>query len=317
MAALRLARAYTGKDSYILVEGGYHGLFDAVLWSSAVELMEPGQEKPELKAYGEGVPDIVKQLIHSVPLNDANFLEDTLRKHGDKIGALLIEPIMGNCCGITADPQYVKDIRELCDRHGVIMIVDEVKTGFRVARGGVQELMGVKADLCTFAKAIANGYPISVLAGREEIMRKIGDGVAHGGTYTAHSVSIAAAEKTLEILDETDTLERIESFGKKMQSGISDILTRRKIPHVFVGHPSMAGLFFAESAPSNYRDWVNSDYTLYNTIAPHLHDLGILCEPDSREPWFVSAAHDDACLTETVEKFEVALDEALTELGRN
>jgi glutamate-1-semialdehyde 2,1-aminomutase len=227
MAALRLARAYTGKDSYILVEGGYHGLFDAVLWSSAVELMEPGQEKPELKAYGEGVPDIVKQLIHSVPLNDANFLEDTLRKHGDKIGALLIEPIMGNCCGITADPQYVKDIRELCDRHGVIMIVDEVKTGFRVARGGVQELMGVKADLCTFAKAIANGYPISVLAGREEIMRKIGDGVAHGGTYTAHSVSIAAAEKTLEILDETDALERIESFGKKMQSGISDILTRR------------------------------------------------------------------------------------------
>jgi glutamate-1-semialdehyde 2,1-aminomutase len=317
MAALRLARAYTGKDSYILVEGGYHGLFDAVLWSSAVELMEPGQEEPELKAYGEGVPEIVKQLIHSVPLNDANFLEDTLRKHGDKIGALLIEPIMGNCCGITADPQYVKDIRELCDRHGVIMIVDEVKTGFRVARGGVQELMGVKADLCTFAKAIANGYPISVLAGREEIMRKIGDGVAHGGTYTAHSVSIAAAEKTLEILDETDALERIESFGKKMQSGISDILTRRKIPHVFVGHPSMAGLFFAESAPSNYRDWVNSDYTLYNTIAPHLHDLGILCEPDSREPWFVSAAHDDACLTETVEKFEVALDEALTELGRN
>ena len=93
------------------------------------------------------------------------------------------------------------------------MLIDEVKTGFRVARGGVQELYGVKADLCTFAKAVGNGYPISVLAGREEIMRKIGRGVAHGGTYTAHSVSLAAAEKTLQILDQTDALERIAEYG--------------------------------------------------------------------------------------------------------
>ena len=119
---------------------------------------------------------------------------------------MLIEPIMGNCLGIAAEPEYLRAARELCDKYGVVLLIDEVKTGFRVARGGVQELYGVKADLCTFAKAVANGYPISVLAGREHIMRKIGRGVAHGGTYTAHSVSLAAAEKTLEILDETDAL---------------------------------------------------------------------------------------------------------------
>jgi len=317
ISALRLARGYTGKDSYIVVEGGYHGLHDATLWQAAVEKMGPGDRVPPLVPYSEGVPQLVKQLIHCVPLNDADFLEDVLRKNGDQIAAFLIEPIMGNCCGITAQADYVKAVRELCDRYGVVMIIDEVKTGFRVARGGVQQLMGVNADICTFAKALANGYPISVVAGREEIMRKIGKGVAHGGTYTAHSVSIAAANKTLEILDETDALKTIEKYGRKMQAGISKILDARGIAHNFVGHPSMAGLFFAEKAPTNYRDWVKSDYTLYDKMAPHLHDLGILCEPDSREPWFISEAHDDSCLAETIEKFEIALDTTLEELGRS
>ena len=317
ISALRLARGYTKKDSYIIVEGGYHGLHDATLWNAAVEKMGPGDLVPPLVPYSEGVPQLVKQLVHCVPLNDANFLEDVLKKNGDQIGAFLIEPIMGNCCGITAQADYVKAVRELCDRYGVVMIIDEVKTGFRVARGGVQELMDVKADICTFAKALANGYPISVVAGREEIMRKIGKGVAHGGTYTAHSVSIAAANKTLEILDETDALKTIETYGKNLQAGISKILDARGIAHNFVGHPSMAGLFFAENAPTNYRDWVQSDYTLYDAMAQHLHDLGILCEPDSREPWFISEAHDDACLSETVEKFEIALDTTLEQLGRS
>ena len=315
MAALRLARAYTGKDSYVIVEGGYHGLFDSVLWYTAVEDWAEGGGEPELVPYGEGVPMLLKQLVHQVPLNDANKLEDVLKKHGDDIGAFLIEPIMGNCCGITADAQYVKDVRALCDKYGVVMIVDEVKTGFRVARGGVQELMGVEADLCTFAKAVANGYPISVLAGREDIMRKIGNGVAHGGTYTAHSVSLAAAEKTLEILDETSALDDIAAYGRAMQSGMSEILGRHDIPHSFVGHPSMGGLFFSETPPSNYRDWKDSDYTFYDTLAPVMHDLGVLCEPDSREPWFVSAAHDEACLAQTLEAFEAAVAETALTLG--
>ncbi len=316
ISALRLARGYTGKDSYIIVEGGYHGLHDATLWNAAVEKMNPGDRVPPLEPYSQGVPKLVKQMVHCVPLNDANFLEDVLKKHGDQIGAFLIEPIMGNCCGIPAQAEYVAAARELCDRHDVVMIVDEVKTGFRVARGGVQELMNVQADLCTFAKALANGYPISAIAGREEIMRKIGNGVAHGGTYTAHSVSIAAANKTLEILDETDALKTIEKYGKNMQEGFSKVLDARGIPHNFVGHPSMGGLFFAEEAPTNYRDWVHSDSTLYNAMAQHLHDLGILCEPDSREPWFICESHSNGCLDETVEKFEIALDITLKQLGR-
>lgn len=315
MAALRLARAYSGRDSYIVVEGGYHGLFDAALWYASVEDWEPGQGDPELVPYGEGIPSILRRLIHTVPLNDANKLEDVLKKHHNEIGALLIEAILGNCCSITANRQYVQDVRMLCDKYNVVMIMDEVKTGFRVARGGAQSIYGIKPDLCTFAKAVANGYPISVLAGRSEIMGRIGDGVAHGGTYTAHSVALAAAETTLQILDETSALDDIAAYGTALQAGISEILKPRGIGHSFVGHPSMGGLFFNETPPQNYRDWKTSDYTFYDTMAPFLHDLGILCEPDSREPWFISTAHDEACLKATLKAFETAVDQTLHHLA--
>ena len=314
MAALRLARAHSGRDSYVVVEGGYHGLFDAVLWYSSVEDWEPGKGEPELRPYGQGVPPLLKRLVHSVPMNDANRLEDVLKKHHNEIGSLLIEAILGNCCSIAANRQYVQDVRALCDRYDVVMIMDEVKTGFRVARGGAQSLYGVTPDLCTFAKAVANGYPISVLAGRSEIMDRVGKGVAHGGTYTAHSVSLAAAEATLTILDETSALDDIAAYGAALQSGISAILKPRGIAHSFVGHPSMGGLFFADTPPQNYRDWKKSDYTFYDTMAQFLHDLGVLCEPDSREPWFVSAAHDQTCLRATLKAFEAAVEQTLDAL---
>ncbi len=310
MAALRLARGYTGKDSYVIVEGGYHGLFDAALWTSDVKNWS-GQGDPEVVPYSEGVPHILKRMFYSVPLNDANKLEDTLKKYGRDIAALLIEPIMGNCCSIAADPAYLKAARELCDRYGVVLIIDEVKTGFRVAKGGVQELYGVKADLCTFAKAVGNGYPISVVAGREDIMRMYGRGVAHGGTYTAHSVSLAAAEETLRILDETTALADIADYGKALMAGMGKLLKARGITHSFSGHPAMFGLFFADKAPTTYRDWKRSDYRFYDALAPRLHDRGVLCEPDSREPWFICAGHDQSCLKDTLKGFEAALDEQI------
>ena len=315
MAALRLARAHTGKDSHIVVEGGYHGVFDSVLWYADLEEWNPDEGDPPIEAFSDGVPGLLKKLVHFTPLNDANYLEDLLKRHHQDIGAFLIEPIMGNCCSIIATLEYVAAARELCDKYNVVMIVDEVKTGFRVARGGVQELMGFKADLCTFAKALGNGYPISVVAGREDIMRRIGDGVIHGGTYTCHSVTLAAAEKTLEILDETDALESIAEYGSKMQQGMSEILASRGIAHCFSGHPSMGGLFFNETPPTNYRSWLNSDYTFYDTMAPELHDLGVLCEPDSREPWFICEAHSkDHSLSQTLAAFEKAVESTMNKV---
>ena len=316
MAALRLARAFTGKDDYVILEGSYHGLFDAAMWYTPMDKWSQVGE-PEVYPYSEGVPLSTRNFAHFVQANDANQLEDVFKRHAGSIACLLIEPIMGNCLGIATDPGYIRAARELCDRHGVVLIIDEVKSGFRVARGGVQELYGVQADLCTFAKAIANGYPISVLAGREDIMRKIGRGVAHGGTYTAHPVSLAAAERTLQILDETDALERIAAYGTRLRSGMSSILKARGVAHSFVGHPSMGGLYFAHEPPRTYRDWKSSDYTFYDAAARVLHDERILCEPDSREPWFICAAHDDSCLRDTLAGFEVAIDTTLETLGKS
>jgi len=314
MAGLRLARAFTDKDDYVLLEGGYHGLFDAAMWFTPMDKWSMVGE-PEVRPYSEGVPISTRSFAHFVQANDANQLEQVLKKHSHRIACLLIEPIMGNCLGIAAEPGYLRAARELCDKYGVVLFIDEVKTGFRVARGGVQELYGVNADLCTFAKAMGNGYPISVLAGREAIMRKIGKGVAHGGTYTAHSVSLAAAEATLQILDETDALERIAAYGLRLREGMRACLNARGIAHSFVGHPSMSGLYFSEKPPRNYRDWKGSDYTFYDAMARVLHDSGVLCEPDSREPWFVSAAHDDSCLSDTLAAFEFAVDTTLKTQG--
>src|SRR5499427_4452688 len=219
MAALRLARAYTKKDNYVILEGSYHGLFDAAMWYTPMDKWSEVGD-PVVYPYSEGVPLATRNFAHFVQANDANQLEDVLKRHGHSIACLLIEPIMGNCLGIAAEPDYVRAARELCDRYGVVMIIDEVKTGFRVARGGVQELYGVRADLCTFAKALANGYPISVLAGREDIMRKLGRGVAHGGTYTAHPVSLAAAARTLERVGLLEDLERIAAYGTRLRNGM-------------------------------------------------------------------------------------------------
>ena len=316
MAALRTARAFTGKDSHIVVEGGYHGVFDGVLFYADIEEWDPAAGDPPIEADSKGIPGILKKLAHFTPLNDANYLESLLKRHHQDIGAFLIEPIMGNCCSISATREYVLAARELCEKYNVLMIVDEVKTGFRVARGGVQELLGFKADICTFAKAMGNGYPISVVAGREDIMRQIGNGVIHGGTYTCHSVSLAAANKTLEILDETDALETIANYGTAMQAGMTKILDARNIPHSFTGHPSMGGLFFNATAPDNYRDWLNSNYGFYDAMAPQLHDLGVLCEPDSREPWFICESHaKDDSLVQTLQAFEQAVDITLEKTG--
>ncbi len=312
MASLRLARAYTGRDSYLLVEGGYHGLFDAAMWMANLEDWEAGSNRdPEVVSYGKGIPQTLKELAHLVPMNDFQRLEDTFKRHGHTLAAMLIEPIQGNCCGITAQVEYVRLARRLCDEYGVLLIIDEVKTGFRVGKGGIQGIMGVTPDITTFAKAVANGYPIAVVAGREDVMRTFRyGGASHGGTYTAHSVSLAAAEECLRILDETPALETLANYGERLKAGISEILNARHIVHSYTGHSSMFGLFFAEKAPDNYRDWKTSDYSFYDQIAYYLHDLGIIVEPDSREPWFMCEAHgrDETCLTDTLKAVEIAVD---------
>ncbi len=313
MAALRLARAVTGRDGYVTFEGSYHGVFDAAMWRADVENLEDLNGDPEIVSYGKGIPGIIRSIFWQVPYNDPTRLEDVLKKNADKIAAVLIEPILGNCCGIPSQPEAIKAIRALCTKYDVLMIVDEVKTGFRVGKGGAQEYYGIQGDIFTVAKAMGNGYPIAAVCGREDLMRNYGRGVVHGGTYTAQAMSLAAAEKTLTILRDTPALANIAEYGRKMQTGMSRILNARGIAHSFAGHPSMGGLFFRAEPPKNYRDWKTSDYSFYDALAANLIDRGVLCEPDSREPWFISSEHDDRCLSDTLKAFESAVDVTMEE----
>ena len=316
MAALRLARAVTGRDGYVTFEGSYHGVFDAAMWRADVENLEDINGDPEIVSYGKGIPGIIRSIFWQVPYNDPTRLEDVLKKNASKIAAVLIEPILGNCCGIPSQPEAIKAIRDLCTKYDVLMIVDEVKTGFRVGKGGAQEHYGIQGDIFTVAKAMGNGYPIAAVCGREDLMRNYGRGVVHGGTYTAQAMSLAAAEKTLTILRDTPALANIADYGRKMQTGMSRILNARGIAHSFAGHPSMGGLFFRAEPPKNYRDWKTSDYSFYDALAANLIDRGVLCEPDSREPWFISSMHDERCLSDTLKAFESAVDVTTEEMNK-
>ena len=316
MAALRLARAYTGRDDYVILEGSYHGLFDAAMWYTPMDKWAPGR-RPRSVAVQRGDSGQHAQLCafragerRRAARGCASSAAPT------RIACLLIEPIMGNCLGIAADPEYLRAARALCDRYGVVLIIDEVKTGFRVARGGVQELYGVHADLCTFAKAVANGYPISVLAGREKIMRKIGKGRSpRRDVYGPRRFTRRCGQDTRDPRGDGCTGADCASLERGCAAGMSSILKARGIAHSFVGHPSMSGLYFAHDPPRNYRDWKSSDYSFYDAAARVLHDERVLCEPDSREPWFISAAHDESCLTETLAAFEIAIDTTLRSSG--
>jgi glutamate-1-semialdehyde 2,1-aminomutase len=312
LAALRVARAYSNRDEYIMLEGGYHGVSDSALWDIDLDDWDPTTGEPEITSSSKGVPERLSKMVHLVPMNDANRLEDLLKKKHNEIGALLIEPILGNCCSISADQDYMTSVRELCTKYDVVLIIDEVKTGFRVAKGGVQELYGIEADLCTYAKSIANGYPISALCGKEEMMRLIKyGGVLHGGTFTAHSVAISAANKTLEIIESTDALDTVCDYGLQLRKGLSKILSDYDTPHSFTGHPSMSGLFLSENPPTNARDFRSSNYPLYEKLAEELLEYGVLCEFDPREPWFICESHAKDALKPTLDAFEAAAEVTL------
>ena len=316
MAALRVARAYSKRDEFIMIEGGYHGVSDSVLWDVDLDEWDPELGDPKVKPTSHGVPSRIAEMMTLVPFNDANRLEDVLKKKHNEIGTLLIEPILGNCCSIAAEPEYIKAVRSLCDRYNIVMVIDEVKTGFRVAKGGVQELYGIEADICTFAKSMANGYPIAAVCGKEDLMRSIKyGGVLHGGTFTAHSVAISAANKTLEIIESTNALATVNQYGLDLRDGLSRILTDHNIPHSFTGHPSMSGLFFSEKPPTNARDFKNSNYPLYEKLAEELLEFGVLCEFDPREPWFICEAHAKDALEPTLDAFRTALE--ITLKGEN
>ncbi len=295
MGAVRTARGFTKRKRIAIVEGGFHGLYDEMMWKSDVESWDPRSGlAPTVIPFGGGIPEKTRDLVDVIPLNSDEALEQLFTERSDQLAAVVLEPIVGNCGSISASPSWLARLRDLCTQNGTMLIIDEVKTGFRVAKGGAQSLYGIHADLTTYAKAMGNGYPVAAFGGRSDVMDAVGSNkgaVVHGGTYTANLVALSAAHETLNILTNTSAVATVDRVGVQIQELLGRVFTKAGIEHAFAGPPAMFGIHFTPSVPTNYRDWRLTNSALYQKFAWKLIDLGVMLEPDSREPWFICEAH--------------------------
>jgi glutamate-1-semialdehyde 2,1-aminomutase len=315
MHALRIARAYTGREKFISFEGHYHGMVDYFMFSTASSSASSlgSRRSPIAARASSGIPLDIRKYMISLPFNDFEILEKTIQARWFEIAAIVFEPMMGNSAGILPKPGYLKKIRSLCDEFGIVMVMDEVKTGFRIANGGAQEYFGITADLVTYAKSLGNGFPIAAIAGKEEVMMTVEPGaVAHGGTYSGNMVGTAAALATLDIIEKEPVIATINQRGRALMDGISDILTEAGIPHVVTGVPSMFSLFLgSDEEPQDFRDYLQGDGQLYEEIAMELATNGVLPDSDGREPWFLCYALSEADVAETLSIFNDAVQKAI------
>ena len=305
MHALRVARAYTGREKVIKFEGQYHGMYDYMLFSTYAYIGDYGsRHSPVPVAATSGIPRCIHDLVITLPFSDPQVLETTLRRAWFDVAAIIIEPILGNCAGIEPLPGWLEFVRAQCDEYGIVMIMDEIKTGFRVARGGAQELYGIIPDMATYAKSMGNGYPVAAFGGRREIMDIVGKGVAHGGTYTGNVVGVAAADATLDLLQSKPILETIAGRGHKLQAGLKRIFEDAGIPVLIAGHPSMFAPTVGVESITNQRDWAKSEQAYYERLVVAARERGVLPDVDPREPWFLSYSHSDDDIDETLNVME-------------
>ncbi|HET89585.1 MAG TPA: aspartate aminotransferase family protein [Chloroflexi bacterium] len=313
MHALRIARAHTGRERFIKFEGQYHGMHDYVLFSTASSLLGGmgSRRSPINMRVSSGIPEGISHYVINLPYNDLERLEETVEARWPDLAAIFVEPVMGNAAGILPQPGWLEKIRELCDRYGIVLIFDEVKTGFRIANGGAQEYFGVRADLVTYAKAMGNGFPIAAIGGREAVMGTIEPGrVAHGGTYTGNVAGAAAAVATLDILETEPIIETIFQRGQELMDGIHKILTRADIPHCMTGLPSMFSFILGvEEEPQDFRAYCGGDDVLYERLVMALIERGVMPDSDGREPWFLCYGHTPADIAETLTAVEDVVKE--------
>lgn len=316
MHSIRVARAYTQRDKIIKFEGAYHGMHDYLLFSTAsASLGSLGSRRSPIPVQnGSGIPKAIRDLVITVPFNDFEAIERAVKNNYQDVAAIITEPALGNSAGMEPEPGYLAHLRQLCDQYGIVLIFDEVKTGFRFANGGAREAYGVMPDLSAYAKSLGNGYPVAAFGGKREVMELIGPGsVAHAGTYGGNALSMTAASTVLDILAEKPVLADLAKRGQRLKSGLSEILSDADIPHQMTGHPNMPGFLITGQKISDFRGLAHHNDELYNLIMMNLYHNGVWPEPDAREPWFLCEAHDETLIDETLNRFQDAVKAAKQE----
>ncbi|MCS6906944.1 MAG: guanitoxin biosynthesis PLP-dependent transaminase GntE [Anaerolineales bacterium] len=316
MQALRIARAYTGREKYVKFEGHYHGSADYFMYSTAsASLNMLGSPHSPIPApMSSGMPARIAETVIVLPFNELDGLERTIKARWGEIAAVFVEPVMGNVGGILPQEEFLPTLRCLCDEYGIILVFDEVKTGFRIAKGGAQEYFNVRADLVTYAKALGNGFPIAAIGGKREVMMTIVPGqVSQSGTYNGNTVAVAAALATLELFEKEPIHETVWQRGQALMKGIDEILSDHGIEHALTGLPPMFGIHLGSSRrPQNFRDFLKGNAALYSQLVRGLARRGVLPDIDGREPWFLCAALSEEDIQETLN----VLNDTVRELKR-
>jgi glutamate-1-semialdehyde 2,1-aminomutase len=284
-AALRLARAITKRPKFIRFEGHYHGWLD----NAAFSISKPGPEP-----WTEGLPPRIFEEAVILPWNDLGIVEATLAARSAEIAAIITEPVMCNNGCIPPEPGFLEGLRALCDRYGVLLIFDEVITGFRLGLGGAQQHFGVTPDLAVFGKAMASGYPISVLAGKAEHMEWIADGrVIHAGTMNSGQSSIAAAAATLRVLERDAVHPRLFALGERLMTGLRRAAAENGAALLVQGPgPMLHAGFTARTSVRNLTDTMEYDKAAYARFVAGMQDRGIRLI--GRGLWYISAVHTEA-----------------------
>ena len=301
--SLRLARAFTGREKIIRFEGMYHGFSDAVYWSKHPRLDQAGPDhRPIAVPQGPGLSRAAGEQLIILPWNDIEALRAAVARDGDAIAAILTEPVMCNTGCILPEPGYLQAMRELADSRGIVLIFDEVITGFRLGFGGAQGIFGITPDLTVFAKGLGGGFPVAALGGRSGIMKLVADGtVSMAGTYSANGIAVAAANAALDELGAAGKYEALFARCTRFYDGLSAIFRRHGLPAYVVGLGPVLQVWFAEKPIRNYRDAARyANHELFRVWWEGMLERDVLFHPGAFENLFVSFAHSEQDIDRTL-----------------
>jgi glutamate-1-semialdehyde 2,1-aminomutase len=307
MHCMRLARGYTGRKKVIAMEGGFHGAHDPLLvkaGSGATTFSIPKSR---------GVLEEAVSHTHLVPFNDAEALRKALREHRGQVAAVLMEPVLGNIGVVPPEEGYLHEVREATEEEDVLLVFDEVITGFRLGPSGAQGYYGVVPDLTTLGKILGGGLPCAAVGGPQDILDNFSPSgsVYQAGTFSGNPVSLTAGLATLEVLQK-EGYDGLRTLGDRVRSGLRDIIERLNLSYPVQGLESMFQVFFTDGGVRGYNDALKSDREAFNLFFRKLLDSGFYLPPSQFETNFLSTAHD----TDDIDTFLSAAEEALREVAR-
>ena len=317
MDALRVARAATGRDTVLKIEGSYHGHHDTVLFSVVPEAdvlglrdtttgepAEAGGDVYRTIPTSKGVPESTARNTLIVPFNDAAALERVLSERGEEIAALIMEPVMMNIGIVLPQPGYLEAVRDLCTRYGVILVFDEVKSGATIAPGGATERFGVQADLVCLAKAIGGGTTIGAFGGLASVMDMVTKGAAQQGTFNGNPLSCRAGLAALTEVLTPDAYEHLGKLGTLLAEGCRAAIESNGIPAHAVDLGAKGCVSYRPEPLRNYRDFLECNVDLFAASWPWMVNRGIFMTPGDEEQWTISVQHSEDDVRAYVEAFE-------------